>query len=296
MKALKLERSVLFLFLPAFVVTFYIDVTNGPMFQPGTKSYFLIVLPIFLVVDSIVNNLIKEFIYNLTEGRYFVACPSCHFNNVRAVETCSACSYKKGLPLAISVAKFAPSFKGDNVPHGLTNLMNVGEREEILFHKKLGLFTQQLKNRERVAKKHFVITTANLIILDYFSFHIRMPKSWRERDMLPLAEIVTIEGKMKKFYTTMRPILIITTIHNDVYEIVFSTFCKYISEIEQIAAIIKDKNPQVEVDINLSETYWKEHLSSSSTWRMLLLILFLMMIVFYALWQSFPNLDDWGFK
>lgn len=192
--------------------------------------------------------------------------------------------------------KSAPSLKGDEIPSGLITLLNIGEDEEILFHKKLNLFTQQLKNEKRVARKHLVITTANLIILDYYSFHLRMTKSCRERDVIPLSEIKTIEGQMMKFYATMRPFLIITTIHNDVYKIVLSTFGKYISEINQIAAIVKEKKPQAEVDIYLPAPYGKELLGSTSSWRILLLILFLMLMVYYLLWQSFPNLKDWGLK
>lgn len=153
----------------------------------------------------------------------------------------------------MSVAKITPSLKGDKIPPGLLNLLSIGEGEEILFHKKMSLFTQQLKNGERIARKHFVITTKNMIILDYYSFHIRMPKSWRERDVIPLSDIIAVEGKMKEFYMASRPFLVIRTIHNDVYEIVLSTYGKYIAEIKEIAAIVKKGNPKVEIIMNLTE-------------------------------------------
>jgi hypothetical protein len=248
----------MFVFLPAYVASFYLDVTDGPMFSHATKSYFFVVLPTFVLVDYFLNSLFKKLISNITHDQYFVECPACHFNNVRLVDACANCSYKKDNPLTPSAAKISAFLKGDKITPGLLNLLTLGEGEEILFHKKLTLNTAKFKNGARQARKHLVITTANLIILDYFSFHIRIPKSWRERDVVPLSEITAVEGKMKIFYNGMRPFLMIRTTHNDVYEIILSTFGKYIAEIKEIATIIKNANPQVEITIELVERQWKK--------------------------------------
>lgn len=214
-----------------------------------------------LVADKLIRNCSKKMISNITSGQYFVECPSCHYDNKDLVQKCINCSYQKNNRLTISTAKVSPTLKGDRIPPGLLNLLSIGENEEILFHKKLTSFTQKLKNGERVARKHFVITTANLIILDYYSYHIRMPKSWRERDIIPLSDITAVEGKMKEFYMAMRPFLIIRTINNDVYEIILPTFFgKYVAEIKEIAAIIKKANPKVEVIMNLTGPAWKDRL------------------------------------
>ncbi len=255
---IKVEQRIYLIFFPAFVVSLFLDVTSGPIFPLFAKNYLLLALLVMIVSDDLVRKFFKKVISNITEGQFFVVCPSCNYDNKDLVEKCLNCSYQKGIPLTILAARISPSLKGDKIPPGLLNLLNLGESEEILFHKKLNLFTQKLKNGERVARKHFVITTANLIILDYYSFHIRMPESWRERDIIPLSEIIAVEGKMKEFYMAMRPFLIIRTIQKDVYEIVLSTFGKYIAEIKEIAAIIKKANPQVEIVMNLTEKMpWK---------------------------------------
>src|ERR1700690_3953977 len=74
LKALRLERSVILIFLPAFVVTFYLDVTNGPILQPGAKSHFLLIFPIFIIVGSLVDEVLKRSIIHLSEGKYFLVC------------------------------------------------------------------------------------------------------------------------------------------------------------------------------------------------------------------------------
>jgi hypothetical protein len=251
---LKDEQRIFLLFFPATVIALFFDVTKGPIFPLFAKNYLVIALPVMMVVDTFVVNSVKKMISNITEGQFFIVCPSCNYGYKDLVEKCLNCSYKKGNQQTMSAAKIAPSVKGDKMSPWLLNLLSIGVGEKILFHKKLNLFTQQLKNGERVARKHFVITTANVIILDYYSFHIRMPKSWRERDVILLSDIVAVEGKMKQFYMTMRPFLIIRTINNDVYEIILSTFFgKYVAEIKEIAALIKEANPQVEIVMNLSQ-------------------------------------------
>ncbi len=253
-RALNIEQKYIFIFLPAYIVTLYLDVTNGPIFMQTTKPYFFIVLTAFVIADSLVHTVFKKWISNVTQNQYFIECPSCHFNNIHLVETCANCSYKKGNMLTVSAAKISPSFKGDKIPPGLIQLLSLGMGEEIIFHKKLTLSSQQLKNGERVVRKHLVITTTSVIILDYYSFHIHMPNSWRERDVIPVSEILAVEGKMKKFMKGVCPFLIIKTINGDVYEIVLSTLGNYIAEIKEIAAIIKKTNPQVEITIELYET------------------------------------------
>ncbi len=253
-RALNIEQKIIFIFLPAYIVTLYLDVTNGPIFMQTTRPYFFIVLPVFVIADSLVHTLFKKLISNVTRNQYFIECPSCHFNNIHLVETCANCSYKKGDILTGLAAEITPTFKGDKIPSGLMQLLSLGMGEEIIFHKKLTLSSQQLKNSERVVRKHLVITTASLITLDYFSFHIHMPKSWRERDVIPISEILAVEGRMKKFMKDVCPFLIIKTINGDVYEIVLSTLDNYIAEIKEIAAIIKKAKPQVEITIELYET------------------------------------------
>ncbi len=190
----------------------------------------------------------------LTNGHYFIECPSCHFHNIHLVEICVNCSYKEGDPMTFSTSHISSNLKGDSTPSGLIPLLSLAIGEEIIFHKKLTLSSQQLKNGERIVRKHFVITTNNLITVDYEFFHIHLPQSWRERDVIPLSKITAVEGKMKEFMKDICPFLIIKTITNDIYEIVFSTFDDYIPQIKEISEIIKKINPQVKVEVDLFET------------------------------------------
>jgi len=262
-RAFNVEKKYIFIFLPAYIVSMYLDLTNGPIFMQVAKPYYyFIVLVIYLIAESLVHTLFKKMISNMTQDQYFVECPSCHFNNIELVEACANCSYRKGNHLGPSTDHISSLVKGDKIPDGLIPLLSLGIAEEIIFHKKLTLFSQQLKNGERVVRAHFVITTASVIILDYFFFHIRFPKSWRERDVIPLSEIISVEGRMKKFMKDVCPFFIIKTLSGDVYEIVFSTLDNYIVEIKEIAAIIKKANPQVEITIELTETPLRKILNS----------------------------------
>ncbi len=255
LKALGVEKKYIFIFLPAFIVSMYLDATNGPIFMQTAKPYYyFIVLATFVVVDLLIHILFEKMVIGLAKGQYFIECPSCHFYNIQLVETCSNCSYKKGDLLGPSTNHASAIVRGDKIPDQLMPLLSLAIDEEILFHKKLTSSFQKLKNGERVARKHFVITTSNVIILDYLIFHIRFPKSWRERDVIPLSEIKAVEGKMKEFMKSIRPFLIIKTGNNDIYEIVFSTLDDYIAQITEIAEIIKKINPDIEMTMELYET------------------------------------------
>ncbi len=254
LKALRIEKKYIFIFLPAFIISMYLDATTGPIFTQNAKPYYyFITLATFVVVDLLIHTLFEKMVSSMTKGQYFIECPSCHFNNTQLVETCKNCSFKKGDILGPSTKHVSANVKGDKIPDGLIPLLSLAIDEEILFHKKLTSNSQQLKNCERVARHHLVITIWNVIILDYYIFHIRFPKSWRERDVIPLSEIKAVEGKMKEFMKSIRPFLIIKT-SKDIYEIVFSTTEDYITQITEIGSILKKANPQIEVTIELSET------------------------------------------
>ncbi len=251
-RALKIEKKYIAFFLPAYIVTFYLDITSGPILITSRPYFLVIFLIAFVFADPLVQILFQKITSIVTENQFFNECPSCHFNNIQLVNTCSNCAYKKGDPLGPSIKHISVSAKGDKISNGLIPLLNLAIDEELLFHKKL-TSSQKLKNGERVARKHFVITTSNVIILDYYIFHIRFPKSWRERDVIPLLEINVVEGKMKDFMKSTRPFLTIKT-SSDIYEIVFSTSEDYMAQITEIASILKKANSQVELTIELHET------------------------------------------
>ena len=295
---ISVEKGIYLLFAPAYLISFYFDATSGPIYPLYSKNNLIIALLATVIADDMIRKSFYKFISYTTAGQCFVVCPSCNYRNKEVVEKCQNCSYKKGNPLSISITKISPVLKGDKIPTGLLNLINIGENAEVLFHKRLTSFTQKLKNGLRQARKHFVITTENLIILDYYSFHIRMPNSWRERDIIPLSEIVAVEGLIKKFYMTMRPCLIIRTIHGDVFEIVFSTFENYDEQITDIANIIKKANPLVNVILNMksdkralfSQFTLVEGIDSKKIRRLMKLLLLLLILLALALWRLFRHI------
>jgi len=290
---ISVEKGIYLYFAPAYLISFYLDATSGPIYPLYSKNNLIIAFLATVIADDMIRKSFYKFISYITAGQCFVVCPSCKYRNKEVVEKCQNCSYKKGNPLPTSVTKISPVLKGDKIPPGLLELLSIGENAEVLFHKRLTSFTQKLKNGIRQARKHFVITTANLIILDYYSFHIRMPNSWRERDIIPLSEIVAIEGIMKKFYMTVRPFLIIRTIQGDVYEIVFSTFENYNDQITDIVNIIKKVNPIVNVILNMksdkraffSQFALVEGMDSKKMQRLLKLLVLLLILLAFALWR-----------
>ena len=257
LKAWKIEQKILFVFSPAFVVAFYFDVSSGPMLLHTLKNHFFVILLTFIVTDHLAKGLLKKLICAMTQGQYFVKCPSCYFDNIKLVNTCTNCSYKNGSSFPVLTGKIASSFIGDKIPDRLLHMIKISDEEQILYHKKLKLNIATFKNGTRQARKHFIISTANLTILDYYSFHIRMPETWRERDIIPLAEIASVEGMMKRLFANVRPFIVITTVQGDVYEIALSIFGKYIPEIKKITEMVRKANPQIKVLLNLTTPDWK---------------------------------------
>ncbi len=296
LKGSKFLQKTVVIGVLAYVLSAYLDFMNGPIIFPSTKNYFIIVFLAFIVVRLLIQKSFKRLISDITRNQYFETCPSCHYHNSYLVGSCSNCDYKKGDALPASPAKISPHVKGDKIPPALLNLLSLGEGEEVLFYKTLNMFTNKFINGKRIIRKALVITSANLIFLDYNCFSLRKPNGWTTRDIIPLSDVIAIQGKMKDLYMSERSFLIIRTMRNDIYEIGLSTFGKYITEIKQVIAIVNTLNPQLELATNFSEPSLREQQSSTSTWQMLVLIIILMMTVFYALWQSFPHLTDWGLK
>ena len=295
---LKNEQKIILLLVPATVIALYFDIAKGPIFPLFAKNYLLIALPVMLTVDNLAVNFVKKMICNISEGQFFVACPACKCFHKDLVEKCQNCFYKKGNQLTVAAAKISPMIRGDRIPPGLLKLLNLGTSEEILLHKKLTRNFAKFKNGVRQARKHFVITTENLIILDYYSFHIRIPNSWREKDIIALSDIISIEGTMKKYYMAMRPFLIIRTVHGDVFEIVFSTFENYSDQIKDISDIIKKANSHVNVILNLkpkrtiiSQFAAVEGLDIKKMRRLLLLVALLLILLAIVLWRFFQSID-----
>jgi hypothetical protein len=250
-------KPAIFLFyLPATLISFYLDATNGPVFPLYSSNSLLIAFPVMFITDNMMRKLFNKFIGHITVNQYFNVCPSCHFKNKDLTKQCADCSYEKGKQLTLMTTDISPDLKGNKIPTGLLNLLNRGENEVILLHRRITLTMAVFKNGARQLRKHFIITTTNIIFLDYDSFRIRIPGSWRQRDVIPLTDIAGVEGKMKSRMMAKRPFLIFRTTSGDIYEIVFSRYERYHQGINDIANLIKRTNPQVEMKIELTEPQW----------------------------------------
>jgi hypothetical protein len=285
-----IHRTVIFGVL-AYIFSAYWDFKSGPIIFPSTKNYFPLVFFAFVIVRLLIQKSFKRLISDITQNQYFETCPSCHYHNSYLVGSCANCDYKKGDRLP-SPAKISINAKGDIIPATLTNLLTLGEGEEILFHKTLTVFTNKFKNGKRIIRKHLVITSRNLIILDYNTFQMGTPKGWTARDLIPLSEIVAVEGKLKKFYMNWRPFLIIRS-NNDVYEIALSTFAKYVAHIDDLSTIIKTLNPQV---VTANSLIGNDAVYSSRDKRLLLLLPFLLILLGMAIWRLIQYMQIHGFN
>jgi hypothetical protein len=296
LKGSKLIQKTVLLGALAYILSAYWDIKSGPIIFPSTGRYFSAVFFAFVVVRLMIQKSFKRLISDITQNQYFETCPACHYHNSYLVGSCSNCDYKKGDVLPASPSTLSAYVKGDKISSTLINLLSLGQGEEVLFHKSLDVFTNKFINGKRMVRKDLVITSANVIILDYKCIPLGRPTGWTTRDIIPLSEVTAIQATMKDLYMSRRPFLVIKTSQKHVYEIGLSTVGKYVADIKHVIDTLNKNNPQIELGMNIALPYSNEQKSSTSTWQMLVLIIILMITVFYALWQSFPHLADWGLK
>lgn len=246
--------------LPAIVVAIYFDLAKGPIFPLFTNNYLLIALPMMIVADVLIRNIIKRIISNMSDGELFVACPFCNFDNKELVKICINCNYDVNRKIMNTLPGISPCFKGNKIKPGLISLLNTGESEEITYHKELTRNLVFFKNNERELRKHFIITTSNLIFIDYQGFGFGIPKSYRNKDIVPIAKIDVVKCEMKNIYMANRPFLEIRTFDGDCYGIAFSSFGNYKEEMGEVVKLIINANRQVKTAIDITEMPWKNSL------------------------------------
>lgn len=213
-------RKVPYIFLPATLVAIYLDINNGPILPILMKNSLLIALPLMLIIDNLVKHYSMKVIEIIAEGRIFLVCPKCKYDNKDLVAMCSYCSYKTGEQLE-SRSIIKNTLK--SIPIKVLRMIELRDDEAILFYIRLFPFRSVVKNGERQIRTYFIITTNNIVFLDYFFFS----ESWREKDIIPLKNVASVEGKMKKIYLSEEPFLEIITSNNETYEIIFKKFDKY---------------------------------------------------------------------
>jgi hypothetical protein len=167
----------------------------------------------------------------------------------------------------------------------LPNFLGLDSNEKILFQKRLDLLTSKRKNGKIIVRNYLAITSAKMIIIDTRS---------DKKDVIPLSDIIAIEGKMKYFfmYKAMRPFLRIKSTQKDVYEIGLPTFKRNMPELNEIAATLKRYNPQVEITFN--DLIGHDPLYSATDKRLLYLLPFVLLLLALAIWQLFQYIQIHG--
>lgn len=227
-------QKVPYVFLPATIAAIYFDIMNGPFLPLHAKNSLFVALPLMLIIDNLVRHYSMKAIAIAAEGRIFFICPKCKYDNKDLVAACAYCSYKFGEQLEpISSVQKTPK----SIPAKVLRMIGLKEDESILFYIKLFPYRSVVKNGERQIRTYFIITNNDVVFLDYFFFS----ESWRERDVIPIKNIVSVEGKMKKIYLSEEPFLEITTSDNDKYEIIFKKLDKHRKYFSVIAETIKDQ-------------------------------------------------------
>jgi hypothetical protein len=237
--------------LPAIVIAIYFDLANGPIFPLFTKNYFFIALPVLIIADVLIRNLIKRMICNVSDGELFGACPFCNFDNKELVRICVNCNYNIHKKMDIYLPRISQHYKGDKIKPELLSLLSTNDHDEIVYHKKLTRNLVFYKNDTRELRKHFIITTSNLIFIDYQGFYFCIPKSYRNKDIVFIDKIDGVKCEMKNIYMANRPFLEIRTIDGDCYGIAFSSLGNYKDEMTDIVNLITNTNPQVKTTLNI---------------------------------------------
>lgn len=235
------------IFLPATLVAIYFDITKGPIVPIFTQNTLLLSLPIMLIIDWFVRHYAKQLIVNITESQMFSVCPSCKYDNKNLVDKCIYCSFEKGTKSSDLQPNMLKS--NNKLPVKVLRMIDLKDAEAVLFCMKIFPFKALLKNGVREIRTYLIITTADLILLDYQYFS----ESWREKDILSLMDIVSVKGKMKEVYISEEPFLEITTSSNDVYEISFNKFGSFKKDCSTITDVIRKLNPAVNIQLNFYE-------------------------------------------
>ena len=138
------------------------------------------------------------------------------------------------------------------VPAKVLRMLQLSQNEIIQFHIKIS-FLPIFVNDVRKARTNFIITTQNIMLVDYYRFPIRAYNSFREQDVIPLSTVTHVMAKMKKYTLAQEPLISFATSTNNKYEMVFYRRKKCLKIYHEIVNIIKKENPKVECKIAMPD-------------------------------------------
>ncbi len=131
-------------------------------------------------------------------------------------------------------------------------MLALHNNEEILFFMKIGT-NPFLKNDIKDARLLWVASRERMIFMDYYRLPI-LPqniKNWREKDIIPYSEIISIIAHKNKFSLTPEPLISIHTESENTYQVVFYTENSCKTKYNDLKAIITDINPKTEFNCEI---------------------------------------------
>jgi len=139
------------------------------------------------------------------------------------------------------------------IPADVLDLMALEIEEEILFCKKSSLTSIVHIDGKREVRKWFVVTSKNVILIDYFSYRFGNKKTLRVLDKIGIANIKTIKFCMKKIHFEKRAFLELSAENGRMFELSFHNLEDYTSQIDDIVRIFRAKNPDTNVVIDIKK-------------------------------------------
>lgn len=225
------KKYIDYLLLPTLLIAVLLDSINGPLYPVFKSNSVLLAFALVVVFDKLSKSMVEKYVSHISCGSLFTECPSCGYGDNKLTSICSNCNYTNN---SDNLATY--SHKADNKHNKLSSMLDISN-DEILFKLKLFPLVSVFINGEKDVMTYLVITSNDLIFIDYFYF----ASSWRKKEVLPISSIISFRLIEKNTYVTSEPAIEICTDINNKYEIVFLKIFNNKVEINQIIKFIQKK-------------------------------------------------------
>lgn len=242
-------KVLLYFLLPATIYALFLDFTKGPFMAILATNNLLLAIVLAIISDALTRKFTSATIERLSHGRLFEVCPKCNYINRELIDQCAKCGYKRDNQFELSPTR-KDIARGGLAPK-VMRMADIQEGEDILYVKKGYPALTVIINGIRENRILFIVTSNKIIFLDYYRIPIRHSIGYRERDLVPISEIIRVEAKMQNFLRVEGPFLIITTSNEKRYELRFNRLTKYREHLAEIIGALQNINPNIEANINI---------------------------------------------
>lgn len=213
-----------YILLPAMIIAILFDWEMGPLYPVLKFNSVLFTFILIVFVDKLVKTRVEKYISGISNGILFIECPSCGYGNMDLSSKCSNCNYESSLE-----GNNISNANATNQNDKLSKMLNLPD-DIILYKLRLFPFVSVLINGAKEIRTYFVVTSKDIILIDYFYFS----SSWRRKDIIPISSILSLRLIEKKMYVACEPTIEICTDTNNKYEIVFLKIFKSESAINNV--------------------------------------------------------------